>query len=269
MRASLLIVLLISTHLLFAQSTAADSVGVYHEVAAGQTLFSIAKTYNVTVEQLIADNPGADAAIRVGQQLWVRNFRKTAAGNGKHEVKAGETYYGISRFYGITVEELKALNHGMPAGLIAGDTIMVPLVKGKLSAQPAQQVNSTDDGFDIALMLPFYAASKDSLQSRDLRLREAALQIYRGVLSAADTLERQGLTARIHVLDVVDNKNTIHSILSGKEMQHVDLIIGPLFKDLIPEVAAWCSYTVDVDSALCTSQFCRIQCGIDRFEDCG
>jgi LysM repeat protein/ABC-type branched-subunit amino acid transport system substrate-binding protein len=251
MRFFLLIVFFCSTCALFAQPTASDSAGVYHEVEAGQTLFSIAKIYNVTLEQLAADNPGADTAIRAGQKIWVRSavqkplmrdVAKNTSVNGKHEVKAGETYYGISRMYGITVDELKALNNGMPAGLIAGDTIWVPLAKGRLPVQQVKPAMSAEEGFDIALMLPFYAASKDSLQARDLRLREAAVQIYRGVLAAADTLEKQGLIARIHVFDVIDNKNAIHALLARKDMQAVDLIIGPLFKDLIPEVAEWCKH---------------------------
>ena len=91
----MVIVFFCSTCALFAQPTASDSAGVYHEVEAGQTLFSIAKIYNVTLEQLVADNPGADTAIRAGQKLWVRSavqkqfmrdVAKNTSVNGKHQV---------------------------------------------------------------------------------------------------------------------------------------------------------------------------------------
>lgn len=65
--------------------------------------------------------------------------------------------------------------------------------------------------------------------------------MYRGILAAADSLEADGCRARIRVIDVLDNKSTIHSILKKKEMNGVDLVIGPLFKDVAPEVAAWCA----------------------------
>lgn len=230
----------ICVSLLLNAQPSADSSGVYHTVEAGQTLYSIAKMYNVSIDRVVEDNPGSDSALRIGQQLLIRMNPPQKEGNTSYVVKAGDTYYGISRNYGITVDELKALNNGMPAGLIAGDTIRVPAVKGRLTADAQPSSTRKDEVFEIALMLPFYTTGKDSLAARDLRLRDAAVQLFRGVMAAADSLEAQGLTAQIHVFDVTDNKAALHAVLEDKEMNGVDLVIGPLFKDLIPEVVEWC-----------------------------
>ena len=212
-----------------------------HTVEAGQTLYSISKKYNLTVDQIVSENPGADAGLRVGQKLRIPQAKMGQTSKGLYEVKAGDTFYGISRSYGITVDELKALNNGMPAGLIPGDSIIVPGYKST-AVTPAVAPDSPTDGiYDIVVMLPFYTTTKDSLLSRDIRLREAAVHMYRGILAAADSLEAHGCRARIRVIDVLDNKSTIHSILKKKEMNGVDLVIGPLFKDIAPEVAAWCA----------------------------
>jgi ABC-type branched-subunit amino acid transport system substrate-binding protein len=79
------------------------------------------------------------------------------------------------------------------------------------------------------------------METRDYRLRDAALQLYRGAMLAADSLERNGLKARVHVYDVLDNKVAVRSILKKEELKQVDLIIGPLFKDVIAEVSDWCN----------------------------
>ena len=44
-----------------------------------------------------------------------------------HHVKQGETLYGISQVYFVTVEEIEALNPEVKRGLRAGDVIGVPM----------------------------------------------------------------------------------------------------------------------------------------------
>lgn len=227
--------------LLRAQPAATSSGFAEHTVEAGQTLYSISKKYDLSVDQLVSDNPGAEVGLSVGQKLRVRLKVTNQQIQGNYLVKAGDTYYGIARSYGITVEELKALNNGMPAGLITGDSIVVPDAHTVAVVPNTDTDNGGSTEYDIVVMLPFYATTKDTLLTRDIRLREASIHIYRGVLAAADSLEAHGMHARIRIFDVLDDKTAIHSILKKKEMQGVDLVIGPLFKDLIPEVSAWCT----------------------------
>ena len=223
------------------QPGAGSGAFIEHSVEAGQTLYSISKKYNLSVDRIVADNPGVDNGLKVGQKLRIAQLGEVTPSKGAYVVKAGDTYYGISRVYGISVEELKALNNGMPSGLIPGDTIVVPNVKPASIAPRNEPAIASDGVYDIAVMLPFYTTTKDSLVSRDLRLREAAVHMYRGIMAAADSLESLGLKARIRVMDVLDNKASIHAVLKKKEMEGVDLVIGPLFKDVVPEVAAWCA----------------------------
>jgi LysM repeat protein/ABC-type branched-subunit amino acid transport system substrate-binding protein len=225
----------------WSQPGAGSGTFIEHTVEAGQTLYSISKKYNLSVDRIVTDNPGVDTSLKVGQKLRIAQQGESASSEGTYVVKAGDTYYGISRAYGISVDDLKAMNNGMPSGLLPGDTIKVPAVKPASTAPRSEPATASDGVYDIAVMLPFYTTTKDSLVSRDIRLREAAIHMYRGIMAAADSLENLGLKARIRVLDVLDNKASIHAVLKKKEMEGVDLIIGPLFKDVVPEVAAWCA----------------------------
>ncbi len=220
----------------------AGNTYVMHTVEKGQTLFSLAKYYNATVDELVSQNPEAESGLRVGQILKIRLPKPTAipAPTSSYVVKAGDTLFSVSKYFGVTPEELKKLNNGLPAGLITGDTIAVP-GNAKVHIQTAISKPLKDDVYDIALMLPFYATYKDTMETRDYRLRDAALQLYRGAMLAADSLERNGLKARVHVYDVLDNKVAVRSILKKEELKQVDLIIGPLFKDVIAEVSDWCN----------------------------
>jgi LysM repeat protein/ABC-type branched-subunit amino acid transport system substrate-binding protein len=218
-----------------------------HTVEKGQTLFSLAKYYGASVDEVIAQNPDCAAGLKVGQVLKIEISVKavpptpiSSDNPGKYVVKSGDTVYSISRMYGISADELRKLNHGLPAGLINGDTIVVPLEMKPVASEPADNPAQRTDEFDIVLMLPFFATYMDTMMTRDYRLRDASIQLYRGAMMAADSLEAEGLQARIHVLDVLDDKAAVQALLKKDVMKQADLVMGPLFKDIIPEVSAWC-----------------------------
>jgi membrane-bound lytic murein transglycosylase D len=91
-----------------------------HAVANGETLFSIANKYGVSVKDIQLWNDLKGNSISVGQQLIVSKANKTQntytppAGanstNGMHKVAAGETLFSISNKYGIRIEDLKRWN---------------------------------------------------------------------------------------------------------------------------------------------------------------
>ncbi len=102
-----------------------EDMAFFHTVQTGETLFSIAKKYNVQVEGIKSINNIRGEGIKVGDKLIVNPNQppikphEEAVVPGYHEVQTGETLYSIARRYNITVAELKALND------IAGDTIKV------------------------------------------------------------------------------------------------------------------------------------------------
>lgn len=242
-----LILCMCCVHALSAQYKA-DTISVdgvtyaRHTVEKGQTLFSLAKYYGTTVDDIVSENPDCAEGIKKGQVLKIRIKSEDPPPVAKvytYVVKQGDTLFGIAKMFSVSTDEIRKLNYGLPAGIIAGDTINVPDTPPALAAEPIKTDSPHDEIYDIVLMLPFYANYKDTMESRDFRLRDAAIQLYRGAMMASDSLEEQGLNARIHVLDVLDDKNAIVSILRREEMKSADLIIGPLFKDIIPIVSEW------------------------------
>jgi LysM repeat protein len=72
--------------------------------------------------------PGERKEVRVSFELQARRSLGDKMGEGKksyHTVRSGETLWGISRRYGLTVEELRSLNNFSPGGTIYPDQRLI------------------------------------------------------------------------------------------------------------------------------------------------
>lgn len=101
---------------------------IVHKVDAGETLYAISRRYGVTVEQIVAQNPAADAGLEIEQILKVPYIPKTpkpAAQSKVHRVAAQETLFSISRLYGVTVDELKQWNNLTDNALSLGQELVI------------------------------------------------------------------------------------------------------------------------------------------------
>lgn len=106
----------------------------YHEVQKGETLFGIAKKYNMTVDELKKLNNLGDSPISVGMRLVVSKAElksentksETVTTNFTyHTVAQGETLYAIARKYGVKVDDIKKLNNLGEGAIKPGDKLRV------------------------------------------------------------------------------------------------------------------------------------------------
>jgi LysM repeat protein len=114
------------------QSVPADST-IVHTVKKGETLYSIANEYGVSVASLKQWNHLTNNAIQVGEKLNIhpkeahqttsvsRKTKKNDRPSNKDEytVKSGDTLFRIAQMFEVSVKELKKLNH------LASNTIKV------------------------------------------------------------------------------------------------------------------------------------------------
>jgi len=101
-----------------AQSAAAAQA-LYHVLKAGETVYSLARKYDVSSEAILAANDVADASkLKPGQKLLIPAV---------HKVRQGDTLYGIAKSYGVEVEELRAINKLSSKSIIhVGEILIVP-----------------------------------------------------------------------------------------------------------------------------------------------
>jgi LysM repeat protein len=123
-----------------------------HFIKDGETLFSIARTYNTTVNDIFRNNPESREGIRAGMILRIPlEETKTAEpvitsepsdNFYYHIVKKQETLFSISEKYGVTVQAIKDINPQMGAYLKEGETLKVPRIKESTISQDVKNYNT-------------------------------------------------------------------------------------------------------------------------------
>jgi len=125
-----------------------SSEWIQHEVKSGQTLEVIAKTYEVTINELKQWNNLRSSKILAGQILEiydkpeerVKIIAAPAAGQTSspyktssigifsptHKVKAGESIYTISKLYGVDMQTLKKYNNLKSDKILIGKLLKIP-----------------------------------------------------------------------------------------------------------------------------------------------
>lgn len=105
-----------------------------HLVLAKESLFSIARQYNVSVQDL--ENLNKDVLVnglQIGQNIAIPNKRKTLDGRVRvinqetifHVVESKETKFSIAKKYGISIDQLESQNPEIVNGLIVGNKLAI------------------------------------------------------------------------------------------------------------------------------------------------
>ncbi len=102
-----------------------------HVVAAGETLYSIAKRYQLGVMELVEwNNLSLSEGIKPGQVLNLKSSTAGAAAEPAsteviHTVKTSDTLYSIAREYGVTIKELMEWNQKKDFSLTVGEKLRI------------------------------------------------------------------------------------------------------------------------------------------------
>jgi LysM repeat protein len=104
---------------------------VSYTVKKGETIKSIAKNYNLSTRDLLHLNPGVKRKPQANTVIIVpnKNFGKKDVVVRKLDtylVKPKETLFGISRMFGVSIEELKTANPALKDGLKIDMKLLIP-----------------------------------------------------------------------------------------------------------------------------------------------
>ncbi|MBC5841127.1 LysM peptidoglycan-binding domain-containing protein [Flavobacterium sp. F-380] len=254
------------TGLKTASSSVVSQSSVFHEVIAKETKYSIAKQYGITVEELEKKNPEVVANLPIGYKLIIKGTApRVVAGtvpvlNGKekaeavvnttlpefttYEVQPKETLYSLSKSFGLTQEELIALNPLIKEGVEIGMVLKVPTktataqeVKKEYTAL-TPKVNF-DNRKRLIMLLPFNISKieNDSINTTVERLKKdkflnMTLDFYAGALIAIDSAKTMGLPIDVEIYDSEETKNSsaITGLVSNYRLQTANAVIGPFYQ---------------------------------------
>ena len=154
----------------------------------------------------------------------------------QHKVKKKETVFGISRAYGLTIEELINANPEMKQQgyeLKKGAVLNIPYPKSVIEKQEAERAAKARKAAEEA-------AKANDVRNREIRLGvmlplhdingdgRRMMEYYRGVLMACDSLKKQGVSIDVHAWNTAEDGN-IYKVLEDPAAAKCDLIIGPLY----------------------------------------
>jgi LysM repeat protein len=203
-----------------------------HKTEAGQTLYSIAKLYGVTIESIQKMNPELKDGLKAGQVL------KIPAAQDQDTTEKPKEKVADSGNNTAPVKPQQEFN--VPP--VKEDT---KPAEAKDSKHVADLPSNTDtsfayikkDKYRVALFAPFHADYQDNLDvdriSRDMSTlppkTEQAIQFYQGFRLAMDSVKKSGVNIQLTVYDV-DDADTIkiQQILKKTELAEMDLVVGPL-----------------------------------------
>ena len=100
-------------------------------VKSGDSLYSIARKYNTTVDEIKRLNNLSSNVLSIGQVLKIPSSESSNTGSGTgttntYVVKSGDSLYSIARKYNTTVDELKKLNNLSSNVLNIGQVLKIP-----------------------------------------------------------------------------------------------------------------------------------------------
>ncbi|MFV0209864.1 LysM peptidoglycan-binding domain-containing protein [Empedobacter falsenii] len=206
-----------------------------HLIKKGETLYTLAKQYNVSVDDFYAENPALQTGVKEGMVISIpkKSGSVTIEENSiNYIVQNGDSAYGILERYNTNLDELLRLNPELINGLKAGMTLKILLQKNAKIIKygtAGKLKRANDNEINVAILLPFDVANNPQLKNSQ------AMQFFTGTKLALTRLAKKGKNVNVKVVDTKDGN--LQDILSTTDFSKTDAVIGPLNTSDVTEVA--------------------------------
>lgn len=224
-----------------------------HEVKAGETLYSIARTYGTSIDSIYLYNPqlSEQPHLNVGQEL-ILPPNKTKTDYIVHNATRNQSLDKISELYQVEYEKIVKMNPRISGKAKKGQSVKIPVDNISEETLPelteeTEEIEETtpceksdrfyEKTFNVALMLPLFLEQVDSItpkERKDFASLESLksmrfLNFYAGFEMALDSIKQKGMNVNLFVYDVDNSVEKTNKVLKASELSGMDLIIGPLF----------------------------------------
>ncbi len=233
-----------------------------HTVAAGETLYSISRQYEISIETIIEDNPAIDpASLYVGQEIFINkkmrgksdeahsqdewdeyrdNLNMVAPeGYTYHIVEGGETIYSLAKQSNMSEEEFVELNN-LEGGLKSGAIIMLP-IEGYVAQGDESE---GDDVFEVQKAefkpLRHYDTLRVSLLlplSVDGKANSSFVSFYNGFKMGLEAVKAQyGRNIELTLFDTKRDSLAMAQIVQDPLFEASNLIVGPIYEESLAPI---------------------------------
>ncbi|MDQ0784227.1 LysM peptidoglycan-binding domain-containing protein [Chryseobacterium sp. W4I1] len=227
--------------------------GATYVIQAKDNYYRITKQFGISQQELYALNPGLEEkGLKPGETIIVKNVKtdtnsvaepvnpktKIDSGNDKsttetattataddfvtYTVQQGDTVFSIVNKFGISIDELIALNPDLSKGLKTGMVL-------KIKKQDPAYIKKSGDALSVVLMLPF------GYSTNETQYRGMALDFLTGAKLAIERNARGGQKLDVKIVDS-GNEASFKNSMTQINPDNTDLIIGPFFKSNVIDV---------------------------------
>jgi LysM repeat protein len=231
-----------------------------HTIAAGDTLYSIAKHYKIDLDTLLADNEGlTPEALPVGATIKIRKDmvgtatikdidkdikrrekRAEQSDEGEQPAGAEKSTEGEQPAEGEPKSEEISRIEGADSVALAELSFELIEQAGRSEVDSLEQANNIripefkrfEKGqvLNVALMLPMHRGGKAV---------PAFVDFYRGSLLALEDLRRNGYSVNVSVYDTERSAIRISEIVDSEAFASTDLIVGPIYAEELSPVISF------------------------------
>ena len=184
-------------------SSGSSSLNTY-VVKSGDTLWSIAKKYGVSVEELKEKNNLTSNALSINQVLLIpvedESSVEVPSSSEYYTVKAGDSLYAIANKYGMSVDELKDLNNLTSNLLTIGQRLRIKKGINEENTGETYTVVKGDNLYQIALK---FDTTVDALKTLN--------GLNNNVLSIGQVLK----------IPSSDNNEIIYTVVAGDNLYQI------------------------------------------------
>ncbi len=258
-----------------------------HDVVKGETLYSLARRYGVTVDEIKGANAALAEGLKAGQRIKIPVKVEESAPQSVaipqvrvHKVMKGETLYSLAKMNGLSVEELQAANPHIRKGLKAGQLIDIPQrgaatepLQGETTPNLTPAPTQTESVKLVEEPSTEQAAVAPALDAqplfRTLKAEDRAevalllplgseekpaqnyLDFYRGFLIGLDSVRMAGHSVNLSLYNTKHDYNRVAEIIASGALERSNLVVGPIYEDeLIPVATALQGKNIPVVSPL-------------------
>ncbi|NML69405.1 LysM peptidoglycan-binding domain-containing protein [Chryseobacterium sp. RP-3-3] len=227
--------------------------GESYVIQAKDNYYRITKQFGISQQELYALNPGLEEkGLKPGETIKIKKIKTDAAsvsepvnpktkidlGSEKsaaaantgisaddyvtYTVQQGDTVFSIVNKFGVSIDELIALNPDLSNGLKTGMVL-------KIKKQDPAYVKKNGDALSVVLMLPF------GYSTNETQYRGMALDFLTGAKLAIERNARGGQKLDVKIVDS-GNEASFKNSMAQINPDNTDLIIGPFFKSNVIDV---------------------------------
>ena len=227
----------------YSESSKSTSNTIFHTVSKKETLYSISKKYEVSIDAIKEINNLQGDSLSEGRIIQVPAKQEEVEEDEvdlsviTHCVIKEDTLYNLSKKYELTEDELLLMNPELKDGLKLGMEIIV----GRIELEEEERVDTsslvfsdtiTSKPLKIVMMLPYKLHVKHNYDHEfksEFSLLNIVTDFHAGAMIAVDSLKRQGMHIELAIVDTENSLSKITSLSESYDFEGVDAIIGPLF----------------------------------------